>query len=158
MFGRWRQLTMMLNYKYEIHPTEEQINTLQSWLSLCRQTYNSALLDRKRRYEKYKRNLPRTEMQKIQTRDKKKFPFLKEVPSQPLQEVFFRLDRAYKKFFEGNARYPKIKKHRDYNSLTFTQFGIASRKVKNKKLVKQIYDQCVMLLLLMMRVSCLYQN
>ena len=124
---------MMLNYKYEIHPTEEQINTLNGWLSLCRQTYNSALLDRKRRYEKYKRNLPRTEMQKIQTRDKKKFPFLKEVPSQPLQEVFFRLDRAYKKFFEGNARYPKIKKHRDYNSLTFTQFGIASRKVKNKK-------------------------
>jgi putative transposase len=54
---------MLLNQKYEIFPKEEQKEMLERWLQYCRQTYNSALLDKQRKYreskESYiKRNIP----------------------------------------------------------------------------------------------------
>ncbi|EEL50087.1 RNA-guided endonuclease InsQ/TnpB family protein [Bacillus mycoides] len=116
-------MTMLLSQKYEIFPTKEQGETLDRWLQYCRQTYNSALLDKQRKYKENKELYTRSDMQKQQTIDKKKYPFLKEVPSQPLQEVFLRLKKAYDGFFRGDANYPKLKKYKDYNSLTFPQFG-----------------------------------
>ncbi|WP_408007436.1 helix-turn-helix domain-containing protein [Pseudalkalibacillus sp. A8] len=86
---------MLLNQKYEVHPTEEQKEILERWLQYCRQTYNSALLDKERKYKQNKENYSRYDMQNQQTLDKKKYPFLKEVPSQPLQEVFVRLQKAF---------------------------------------------------------------
>nr|WP_235190075.1 helix-turn-helix domain-containing protein [Bacillus gaemokensis] len=114
---------MLLSQKYEIFPTKEQKETLDRWPQYCRQTYNSALLDKQRKYKENKQLYTRFDMQKQQTIDKKLYPFLKEMPSQPLQEVFLRLKKAYDGFFCGDANYPKLKKYREYNSLTFTQFG-----------------------------------
>ncbi|PFN07144.1 RNA-guided endonuclease InsQ/TnpB family protein [Bacillus cereus] len=116
-------MTMLLSQRYEIFPTKEQKEILDRWLQYCRQTYNSALLDKQRKYKENKQIYTRSDMQKQQTIDKKKYPFLKEVPSQPLQEVFLRLKKAYDGFFRGDANYPKLKKYKDYNSLTFPQFG-----------------------------------
>ena len=124
---------MLLNYRYEIYPTEEQVATLDRWISICRMQYNSALLDKQRIYKNEKRSYKRFDMQKQQTSDKKVTPLLKEVPSQPLQEVFFRLEKAFEKFFRKEAKYPKVKKYKDYNSITFTQFGMARQSSKNKK-------------------------
>lgn len=114
---------MLLNLKYEIFPTEEQKETLDRWLQYCRQSYNSALLDKQRKYKENKQSYSRFDMQSQQIIDKQKYPFLKDIPSQPLQEVFLRLEKAYKSFFCGDAKYPKIKTYKDYNSLTFPQFG-----------------------------------
>ena len=81
-------------------------------------------------------------MQRQLKLDKVKHVFLKGIPSQPLQEVFIRLDKSFSKFFDAQdvlmqtlrqdvanlvcfipPRYPKIKKYKDYNSMTFPQFG-----------------------------------
>lgn len=124
---------MLRNYKYEIYPTTEQIDILERWINLCRQTYNSALLDKSRIYKQTKKNYTRKMMQSRQTLDKKQYTFLKEVPSQPLQEVFFRLEKAFDNFFRKDAKYPKIKKYKDYNSITFSQFGMARQNCKDKK-------------------------
>lgn len=124
---------MLLNYKYEIYPSDEQIEILIRWINICRQMYNSALLDKSKIYKTKKKNYKRTEMQQQLTLDKKKHPFLKEVPSQPLQEVFFRLDKAFDKFFKKDVKYPKIKKFKDYQSITFTQFGMSRQNLKDKK-------------------------
>ncbi|MDQ0195376.1 RNA-guided endonuclease InsQ/TnpB family protein [Paenibacillus wynnii] len=118
---------MLLNYKYEIFLTIEQQEMLNLWLAWCRQTYNSALLDKSNPYKATKKSLSRQELQKMQVEDKKKYAFLKEMPSQPLQEVFFRLEKALEKFFKKEAKYPKIKSSKDYCSLTFTQFGMAKQ-------------------------------
>ena len=83
-----------MNQKYEMFPTEEQKETLDRWLQYCRQTYNSALLDKERKYKQNKGNYNRYDMQRQQTLDKKKYPFLKEMSSQPLQEVFQRLTKG----------------------------------------------------------------
>ncbi|MCM3734550.1 transposase [Bacillus cytotoxicus] len=116
-------MTMLLNQKYEIFPTEAQKEVLDRWLQYCRQTYNSALLDKERKYKQNKENYDRYDMQRQLTLDKKTYPFLKEMPSQPLQEVFVRLKKAFDHFFRKDAKYPKQKKYKDYNSMTFPQFG-----------------------------------
>jgi putative transposase len=124
---------MILNYKYEIFPNEEQSNRLHQWVNICRHQYNSALLDKQNYYQEHKKSISRFQLQKQLVKDKQNYPYLKEVPSQPLQEVFLRLEKSFKKFFHGESNYPKIKKYRDYSSITFTQFGIGVQKVKNKK-------------------------
>ena len=43
---------MLLNQKYEIYPNEKQKEMLDCWLQYCRQTYNSALLDKQRKYKR----------------------------------------------------------------------------------------------------------
>ncbi|MEH6946943.1 RNA-guided endonuclease TnpB family protein [Bacillus sp. JJ634] len=118
---------MLLNQKYEIFPTEEQREMLDRWLQYCRQTYNSALLDKERKYKQSKEPYNRYDMQKQQTLDKKEYPFLKEIPSQPLQEVFVRLKKAFDYFFRKNAKYPKQKKYKEYTSMTFPQFGFSKK-------------------------------
>lgn len=119
-------MTMLLSQKYKIFPTKAQKEMLERWLQYCRQTYNSALLDKQRKYKENKQLYTRSDMQKQQVIDKKRYPFLKEVPSQPLQEVFLRLKKAYDGFFRGDTNYPKLKMYKDYNSLTFPQFGFKS--------------------------------
>ncbi len=116
--------TMLLNQKYEIYPNEEQKKILDRWLQYCRQAYNSALLDKQRKYYTSRKTYSRDDMQRQLKLDKKKYPFLKEVPSQPLQEVFLRLKKAFDNFFRKDAKYPKLKKYKDYNSMTFPQFGL----------------------------------
>ncbi|MCJ7843676.1 transposase, partial [Lederbergia sp. NSJ-179] len=81
------------------------------------------LLDKERKYKQNKENYNRYDMQKQLTLDKRKYPFLKEMPSQPLQEVFVRLQKAFENFFRKDARYPKQKKYKEYTSMTFPQFG-----------------------------------
>jgi putative transposase len=56
---------MILHYKYEIDPTEEQQAILNRRINLCRQTYNSALLDKSRAYQQKK--------QTLKTEDKRAF-------------------------------------------------------------------------------------
>ncbi|WP_191663901.1 helix-turn-helix domain-containing protein, partial [Bacillus pseudomycoides] len=74
-------MTMLLSRKCEISPTEEQKEMLERWLQYCRQTYNSSLLDKQRKYKENKQLYTRSDMQKQQVIDKKRYPFLKEVPS-----------------------------------------------------------------------------
>lgn len=124
---------MLLNYKYEFFPTEEQKNKLEQWINICRQQYNSAVLDKSNIYKSTGENYTRNQMQKQQTQDKKKFSFLKKLPSQPLQEVFFRVERSFKNFFRGDAKYPKVKNFRDYHSITFTQFGYGYQRSNGKR-------------------------
>lgn len=118
---------MLLNQKYEIFPTDEQKEILERWLYYCRHTYNSALLDKQRKYRQSKEFYGQTDMQKQLVMDKQTYPFLQEIPSQPLQEVFVRLKKAYDNFFRKNTKYPKLKKHKEYNSMTFPQFGFNSK-------------------------------
>ena len=118
---------MLLNQKYEIFPTDGQKEIVERWLHYCRQLYNSALLDKQRKYKQNKENYNRFDMQKQLTLDKQGHPFLKEIPSQPLQEVFLRVTKAFDNFFRKDASYPKLKKYKEYNSLTFPQFGLNNK-------------------------------
>ena len=52
---------------------------------------------------------------------KKEFPWLKESPSQALQQTLKDLERAFKNFFEKRADFPRFKKRGSGDSFKFPQ-------------------------------------
>lgn len=92
-------LKEMRNHKFRIYPNREQERKLINWLETCRIIYNSALADRKYHYISTGKGLTRATQQVTLKADKTKHPRLKEVHSQPAQEVLFRVERAFNNFF-----------------------------------------------------------
>ena len=133
---------MLKTYKYRLYPTRKQTEKLEWTLETCRILYNSCLVDRNRRYEETGKGLSRIEQQKILVQDKKNIEYLKSIHSQVLQDVLFRVEKAYKAFFRrlkdksGKAGYPRFKNQGRYDSITYTQSGfeIIDDKLKLSKI------------------------
>lgn len=134
---------MRKTYKYRIYPSKQQIERLEHTFEICRILYNSCLVDRKNHYELTGKSLSRIDQQQILTADKKRVLLLKEVHSQVLQDVLFRVERAFDGFFRRlkesgtKAGYPRFKSHGRYDSVTYPQepgFTIESGKLKLSKI------------------------
>lgn len=116
-------------YKYRLYPTKKQVQKLEWTLDKCRVLYNFCLLDRKNRYEQTGKGLSRIDQQKILVSDKKNIEFLNDIHSQVLQNVLFRVERAFQNFFrrvkQGNDKvgYPRFKSEGRYDSFTYPQTG-----------------------------------
>ena len=133
---------MLKTYKYRLYPTKNQKDKLRLTLETCRILYNSCLIDRNRHYEETGKGLSRIEQQKILTSDKKSIEYLINIHSQVLQNVLFRVEKAYQAFFrrvkekKGKAGYPRFKQQGRYDSITYTQkgFEIIEGKLKLSKI------------------------
>ena len=133
---------MLKTYKYRLYPTRKHEEKIDQTLETCRILYNSCLVDRNRHYEQTGACLSRIDQQKILTRDKKNTPYLMNIHSQVLQDVLFRVEKAYKAFFRrlkdkhGKAGYPRFKPVGRYDSITYTQsgFSIVDGKLKLSKI------------------------
>jgi putative transposase len=133
---------MIKTYKFRLYPTKKQTDKLDSTLDLCRILYNSCLADRNRRYKETGKGLSRIDQQKILVQDKKNINYLTGIHSQVLQDVLFRVEKAYKAFFRrlkdksGKAGYPRFKSLGRYDSITYTQsgFSIIDGKLKLSKI------------------------
>ena len=133
---------MLKTYKYWLYPTKKQTEKLDWTLETCRILYNSCLVDRNCHYEETGKGLSRLKQQKILTKDKKNIEYLKSIHSQVLQDVLFRVEKAYKNFFRrlkdksGKAGYPRFKNQGRYDSITYTQSGfeIIDDKLKLSKI------------------------
>jgi putative transposase len=134
---------MRKTYKYRIYPSRVQEVKLLATLEVCRILYNSCLIDRKNHYESTGKGLSRIRQQEILAADKKRVPLLKDIHSQVLQDVLFRVERAYQGFFrrlakkQGKAGYPRFKSEGRYDSITYPQepgFKIESGKLKLSKI------------------------
>ena len=90
---------MLKTYKYRLYPTKKQKDKLEWMLKTCRILYNSCLVDRNRHYESTGKGLSRIDQQKILVGDKKNIEYLTNIHSQVLQDVLFRVERAYNNFF-----------------------------------------------------------
>lgn len=118
---------MRKTYKYRLYPTKKQIQKLEWTLDKCRILYNSCLLDRRNNYEQRGKGLSRIRQQEILKSDKKKIEFLNDIHSQVLQDVLFRVERAFQGFFRrlkeknGKAGYPRFKSENRYDSITYPQ-------------------------------------
>jgi putative transposase len=118
---------MRKTYKYRLYPTKKQIQKLEWTLDKCRILYNSCLLDRRNNYKQTGKGLTRIRQQEILKSDKKKIEFLNDIHSQVLQDVLFRVERAFQGFFRrlkeknGKAGYPRFKSENRYDSITYPQ-------------------------------------
>ena len=102
---------MLRAIKYELNPTNIQREQIKQTCGCCRKVYNT-MLDRK--ISAYKENgttLSVFELINQLPELKREFTFLKDAPSQSLQQAIRNLDAAYANFFrKGGSGFPKFKK------------------------------------------------
>ncbi len=107
----------MITYKFRLYPTKTQARLMNETLETCRLLYNDLLNDRIKNKTKV------FEQKRAVTALRHCNKFLKAVHSQVLQDVVFRLDKAFNAFYACLSKYPKFKRKDRYNSFTYPQLG-----------------------------------
>ena len=102
---------MLRAIKYELNPTKAQKTLIRQTCGCCRKVYN-VMLDRKiSAYKEDGTSLSSFELINQLPELKKELTYLKDAPSQALQQVIRNLDAAYANFFrKGGSGFPKFKK------------------------------------------------
>ena len=102
---------MLRAIKYELNPTNAQKVLIKQTCGCCRLVYNT-MLDRKiSAYKEDGRTISAIELINQLPQLKSELTFLKNVPSQSLQQAIRNLDSAYANFFrKGGSGFPKFKK------------------------------------------------
>ncbi|MDJ0532876.1 MAG: transposase [Xenococcaceae cyanobacterium MO_207.B15] len=133
---------IILTYRYKIKSTKQQSKQFDQYLDICRSVYNFAHAERKAWVESRKSRIDRCSIvseyiipadapfpsYKNQafalTEAKKKFPHLKLVNAQTLQQVLRRLDKAWSDFFKIPERgFPRFRSKNRFRSFVFPQLG-----------------------------------
>ena len=104
-------------YKFRLYPAARQEQTMVETMETCRRLYNNLLNDRIRNHT------GNFEQRRILTTRRRENKYLKQVHSQVLQDVSFRLERAFGAFFSGLSNFPKFKRKGRYDLFTYPQSG-----------------------------------
>lgn len=90
--------------KYRLYPRTEQEIYFSKCFGCCRKIWNLMLSDREKSYKKTGKTVKNNPASY-----KSEYPYLKEVDSLALANVYLDLNLAYKRFFDKKAGYPKFK-------------------------------------------------
>lgn len=132
---------VLRTYKYKLNPTKTQENIFESWLGICRFTYNSSLALRINYINLYKKQ-PSSFDLNYQLNEAKKEPklnFLKEVHSDVLTEANERtkktVDNLFRMWKIGKKATPRFKNKYTYNSFTYKRgVKVEENKIKLPKI------------------------
>ncbi|AST96233.1 RNA-guided endonuclease TnpB family protein [Shouchella clausii] len=107
-------------YKFRLYPTDEQALLIRKTFGCVRFVYNKMLAEREETYALRKEDKDVLKKVKPPTpaKYKKEYEWLKEVDSLALANAQLNLDKAYKAFFKGNAKFPTFKRKRHKQSYT----------------------------------------
>ncbi|TME02095.1 MAG: transposase, partial [Chloroflexi bacterium] len=105
--------------QYRFYPTDEQRRIFAHTFGCTRFVYNWALRLRTDAYYKDQHRIGYHETSAQLTRLKKQTSWLNEVSSVPLQQALSHLDRAFRNFFAGRAKYPTFKKKQGEQAATY---------------------------------------
>ncbi|MGC4378896.1 RNA-guided endonuclease TnpB family protein [Fictibacillus sp. Mic-4] len=107
-------------YKFRLYPKKEQEELLAKTFGCVRFVYNKMLAERKETYEQFKDDKETLKKQKFPTpaKYKNEFTWLKEVDSLALANAQLNLQKAYKNFFSGRAKFPRFKSRKARQSYT----------------------------------------
>lgn len=107
---------MLKSYKTEIDPTSEQIQIINRTIGTCRFVYNFYIAHNKEVYEKEKKFVSGYDFQKWINNEfipnNPNHKWIKEVSSKSVKQSIMNADKAFRRFFKGQARFPKFKKKR----------------------------------------------
>jgi putative transposase len=124
---------MQITHKIEIKPTKDQETQLEKACGCARFAYNWGLNKWKQMYDDWKKNntlqKPNANLIKKEFNSIKEsqFPWIYDSPKDANQQPFANLDKAFKKFFKKEAKFPKFKKKKGKSS-----FYISNDKFKIK--------------------------
>jgi putative transposase len=110
-------------YRYRFSPTVEQQRILVRTFGCVRFVYNHFLHLRKHSHFQEQKSLRYQQTSALLTQLKRlpDYAFLCEVSCVPTQQALRHLDRAFKNFFEGRAKYPVFKKKHQEQSAEYTR-------------------------------------
>lgn len=105
---------MLKSYKTEINPTPEQITQINKTIGTCRYVYNFYLAYNKEIYEKEKSFVSGMDFSKwlnnTFVKENPEYSWIKEVSSKSVKQSIRNAERAFKRFFKGQSRFPRLKK------------------------------------------------
>lgn len=108
-------------YRYELKPNQNQLTLLKKHAGCARFAYNWGLAERKRFWEEEGRTANAIELHRQLNQLKKSdFPWMYEVSKCAPQEALRDLDRAFRNFFAGRAKFPTFKKKGKHDSFRLT--------------------------------------
>lgn len=101
---------MLRAIKYELNPSREQCILIKQGCGSCRKVYNVMLERKINAYKESGESISAYDLIKSLPQLKEELIYLKDVPSQALQQSILNMDCAFKNFFKNNSGYPKFKK------------------------------------------------
>ena len=102
---------MLRAIKYELNPTNTQKVLIKQTCGCCRKVYNIMLDRRISAYKDGKKKISTYDLIKELVPLKEELPYLKDAPSQTLQQAIINMENAFEQFFNrGNKGFPKFKK------------------------------------------------
>ncbi|MCX7258487.1 MAG: transposase [Polaromonas sp.] len=108
-------------FKYELMPNGEQMRDMRRFAGARRFVFNKGLALQQANHASGGKFISYFSMDKHLIAWKQEFPWLKESPSQALQQSLKDLDSAYQNFFAGRADFPQPKKKGRGESFRFPQ-------------------------------------
>lgn len=105
---------MLKSYKTEIKPTLEQMQIINKTIGTCRFVYNFYLAHNKEIYEKEKKFVSGMDFSKwlnnVYLKENPEYSWIKDVSSKSVKQSIMNADRAFKRFFKGQSKFPNFKK------------------------------------------------
>lgn len=121
-------------FKFRLYPTEEQASLLNRTIGCSRYVYNYFLNERIIAYETAQETLGYAKCCTNLTQLKKEVVWLNEVDSMALQQSLRDLDNAFKRFFKGDAGFPKFKSKKNIRQSYRTNANKTSIQVQSNKI------------------------
>jgi len=110
-------------FKFQLRPNGQQERDMRRFAGACRFVFNRALALQNEDHEVGNKYIPYTKMASwlIEWKSDTETQWLKEAPSQPLQQSLKDLERAYKNFFQKRAAFPRFKKRGQNEAFRYPQ-------------------------------------
>ena len=123
-------------YKFELMPNGEQRRQMSRFAGTCRYVYNKSLAMQQENHQTGKTYIRYTDMAKSLPIWKRETDaaWLKESPSQALQQSLKDLDKAFQNFFKKQSGYPKFKKKSQHDSFRFPDAKQMKLEEKNQRM------------------------
>jgi putative transposase len=109
-------------YKFELIPNGEQTRAMRQYAGCCRVVYNKALVWQNEQYQADNTfKFSYTKIANLLPQWKTELAWLKDAPSQALQQTLKNLESSFRNFFARRADFPKFKKKGVSDSFRFPQ-------------------------------------
>ncbi|EDV0528237.1 IS200/IS605 family element transposase accessory protein TnpB [Salmonella enterica] len=110
-------------FKFQLRPNGQQERDMRRFAGACRFVFNRALALQNENHEAGNKYIPYTKMASwlIKWKSHPDTQWLKDAPSQPLQQSLKDLERGYKNFFQKRAAFPRFKKRGQNEAFRYPQ-------------------------------------
>ncbi|EFA4195005.1 RNA-guided endonuclease InsQ/TnpB family protein [Escherichia coli] len=110
-------------FKFQLRPGGQQERQMRRFAGACRFVFNRALARQNENHEAGNKYIHYAKMTSwlVEWKNATETQWLKDSPSQPLQQSLKDLERAYKNFFQNRAAFPRFKKRGQNDAFRYPQ-------------------------------------